>query len=127
MRQRRRNARVGQEFALIDERQAVGLVLDDLDGAAVGVGDKVVRVADPPLGRFVGHFDPLRGEILAHLLGIVGLQRHVVQPVGAGLLFREQLDRLPVIDFDECEAQRAVVILQGIRLVKSKEVFVERA
>ena len=99
-------------LAFVADGPAVGFVLDDFDGVAVGVPDVEVGVFEGAFADFVRHLDAFGGEVGAHCFGVIDLNRDVIQTICAGCEFGIELDDLTVVDLDEGEEERAVGLVE---------------
>ena len=124
----RRNTGRGQKLALLTARPPLGRVLHDLDAVAVGILDQEIPVADAARGRHRRHArDTLRDQVAAHRIGVVHLQRDVIQPVRIRRDFGpgKQLHALPVADFDRDHRRRGIRLRHEVGRLKAKEALVE--
>ena len=75
-----------------------GAVLHELDDVAVGILDRERQAAVVSCLDLFRNLDSPGGEPGAHRLGVVGDKAEPLQPVGAGLPLRDELDVLEVVD-----------------------------
>ena len=111
-------------FAAVQHGPAVGFVLDDFEGVAVGVLDVEIGVFDAAFADFIGDFDALGAEVGAHGFGVIDFDGDVIEAVGFGLGFGEEFDVLMVVDFDEGEREFAVGHVEEEDLFVAKEIAV---
>ncbi len=71
--------------------------------------------------------DALHRQVVAHAVGIVGVDGDVIELAFASRRLVEELDPLPIVDLDESDLDRAVRLGQRERLVETEEVPVERS
>src|SRR5947207_15949028 len=72
------------------------------------------------------NLDAMRSPVVAHLLGIIGVNGNVVELSVMLWRISKQLDVLPVIYFHERSSDRAVITLERERLLKYEKIFVTR-
>ena len=120
-----RDARRRQVLTGVLRRPAIRHVLHDLDVVPVGIFHHEVLVAGAALADSFWNRDSLRGQVVAHPIGVVGVDGNVIE---LPLTLRrpvEELDPLTIVDFHERDLDRSVGLRQRERLFEAEEVLVK--
>src|SRR5205823_8893015 len=119
---RRRN-----ELALVLARPAVGKILDNFEFVSIGILNCEVVVSGLPFRYCCRHFDSMRSKIIAHLLRVIGIDGYVIELTVLFCRICEQLNVLLIVNFDERNANGAIIALERERLLKAQEVLIKNA